>query len=116
MRQVRLSQLEKVGKSLQSKVRRLAEADPKMTQNIEQLDQILQTITNMSGQVTVQFRIYARGDSGDFEVLQATSAATVSSLNRLTFPTTSPVPQLARTSYLFGNDRPLGTLWFQPTH
>jgi hypothetical protein len=78
MRQGRLNQLEKIGKSLQSKVRRLAEADPKMMKNIEQLDQILQTITKMSGQVTVQFRIYARGNSGDFEVLQATTQVAAS--------------------------------------
>jgi chromosome segregation ATPase len=69
MRQGRLNQLEKIGKSLQSKVRRLSEADPKLSKSIEQLDQIQQSLSRMNGQVRVQFRIYATGNAGDFQLL-----------------------------------------------
>ena len=86
MRQGRLNQLEKIGKSLQSKVRRLAEADPKLTQNIEQLDQVLKRLTEITGQVTVQFRIYARGNADDFELLQATSQASSTAVSGSTLP------------------------------
>ncbi len=73
MQQVRLSQLDKIAKSLQSRVRRLSEAIPKLTANMDQLNRVLQATTTLSGQVTVQYRIYARGNSGDFELVQSSS-------------------------------------------
>jgi hypothetical protein len=87
MKQGRLNQLEKIGKSLQSKVRRLAEADPKLSQSIEDLDQVLQTLTEITGKVTVQFRVYARGNADDFEVLRATSQAASAAISSSTQPT-----------------------------
>ena len=87
MKQGRLNQLEKIGKSLQSKVRRLAEADPKLSQSIENLDQVLQTLTEITGQVTVQFRVYARGNADDFEVLRATPQASSAVISSSTPPT-----------------------------
>jgi hypothetical protein len=73
MRQGRLNQLEKIGKSLQSKVRRLAEADPKLSQSIAQLEQVLQTLSELAGQTTVQFRVYAKGNAGEYELIRATA-------------------------------------------
>jgi hypothetical protein len=84
MKQGRLNQLEKIGKSLQSKVRRLSEADPKLAQGIGNLDKVLQELAEITGKVTVRFRVYARGNADDFEVLEATSTASSAAISSST--------------------------------
>jgi hypothetical protein len=72
--QVRLGQLEAMGSSLQSKVRRLSEVGPQLASSVQQTERVLTLVNEIANHATLHYRIIAQGEKGDLLLLQATLA------------------------------------------
>ena len=76
-KQSQLGRLSSMLNSAQSRTRRLAKVNPEMTQSIAQMERVLRYANQLASNVTIHFRVFARGEKGEFLLLVAASEASL---------------------------------------